>query len=528
MRKHVFLTLLILLFTDWAYPQIDTIDYYRNQARYFFSCNSFNEAKKSFMNLHSIIGSSMEFEDLKCFYFSAEKSQDTILSKELLFDLVQSNCFERWVLDKELTSEFDLKSRTYWKSIDSIVCEKEKEREKYKPYIDSITIMCKNDLVIRTGAPSDEQMRQIEAVDSANTVQLKRLIAQYGFPTWSLVGQAASGQAWLIAQHSNPEYLGVFLKSYRKAVNENNAEKSKLALMEDRHRMNEGLPQLYGSQLFGTNAFFPIANIEGVDERRQTMGLEPIKEYAKKFNLDTVVVADYFMDYHYYYSNLNMAIKAYLVGDYEKTIWSFGTLHYPFLRDLKLLCDAYLASNDTLKAVATAKKMVLCGYRLEEDTLLNGFLCDSIAREYEALVEEYRLQLDYKANALFDSIQTFNEIKKLLDTKHYPRYSIDAWNNTIPFIIQKYAENVRENDYLEFFDWLYKQVIVGNYHLFDYAELYDKVYCRLFGYMYFSQLLFPSIPIYQEEKVDERRMSIHLPDSKTWHQLKYPNLSVIN
>ena len=77
-------------------------------------------------------------------------------------------------------------------------------------------------------------------------------------------------------------------------------------------------------------------------------------------------------------------------------------------------------------------------------------------------------------------------------------------------------------------DWLYKQVIVGNYHLFDYAELYDKVYCRLFGYMYFSQLLFPSIPIYQEEKVDERRMSIHLPDSKTWHQLKYPNLSVIN
>ena len=122
------------------------------------------------------------------------------------------------------------------------------------------------------------------------------------------------------------------------------------------------------------------------------MGLEPIKDYAKKFNLDTVVVADFFMDFLYYYSNLNMAFEACSVGDFAKTVYSFGTSHYPFPRDLKLLCDVYLASNDTLKAVATAKKMVLCGYRLEEDALLDGFLRDSVAREYDALVEEYRLQ----------------------------------------------------------------------------------------------------------------------------------------
>ena len=389
-------------------------------------------------------------------------------------------------------------------------------------FVDSLNAMVARDQAIRMAPWSEENIQKMDVIDSTNTAHLKALIAQYGFPTWGLVGYAASGQAWLIAQHSNPEFLAEFLKSYRKAVKENNAEKTNLALMEDRHRMNEGLPQLYGSQLFGHNAFFPIANIDGIDERRQSMGLEPIKEYARRFNLDTIVVADFFLDYHsYYYLNLKNAFDAYWEGDYPKTIRSFGTLHYPFPRDLKLLCDAYLASNDTLKAVATARKMVLCGYRLKNDTLLNGLLRDSVAKEYAALVEEYRLQLDNKTNALFDSMQSFNAIKELLDFKQHPRYSIDAWNNIIPFIIQKHAEQVSESDYLKFFDWLYKQVIIGNYHLFDYAELYDEVYCRLFGKSYYGQKTFDKeVPLFEEEMVNERRREIQLPSIEVWEDIR--------
>ena len=387
-----------------------------------------------------------------------------------------------------------------------------------QPFVDSLNAMVTRDQAIRMAPWNEENSQKMAVIDSTNTVHLKALIAQYGFPTWSLVGYAASGQAWLIAQHSDPVFLGEFLKSYRIAAKENNAEKSKLAVMEDRHRMYEGLPQLYGSQLFGQNAFFPIANIDGVDERRQSMGLEPIKEYAKKFNLDTIVVADFFLDYHsYYYLNLKNAYNAYSEGDYPKTILSFGTLHYPFPRDLKLLCDACLACNDTLKAVATARKMVLCGYRLEEDTLLDGFLRDSVAKEYEASVEEYRLQLDCEANTLFDSTQSFNEIKELLDAKQYPRYSINAWNNIIPFIIKKHAEHVSESDYLEFFDWLFEEVKVGNYHLFDYAELYDEVYYRLFGKSYYGQKTFDKdVPLFEKEKINERRKEIQLPSIEVW------------
>ena len=399
-----------------------------------------------------------------------------------------------------------------------------------QPFVDSLNAMVARDQAIRMAPWNDEKIQKMDIIDSTNTAHLKALIAQYGFPTWSLVGHAASGQAWLIAQHSNPEFLGEFLKTYRRAVKENNAEKTNLALMEDRHRMNEGLPQLYGSQLFGNNAFFPIANIDAVDERRQSMGLEPIKEYARRFNLDTIVVADFFLDYHsYYYLNLRNAFDAYWEGDYPKTIWSFGTLHYPFPRDLKLLCDACLVTNDTLKAVATARKMVLCGYRLEEDTLLEGFLRDSVAKEYTALVEEYSLQLDDKTNVLFDSTKSFNEIKELLDSKQHPRYSINAWNNTIPFIIKKHAEQVSENDYLEFFDWLYEQVIIGNYHLFGYAELYDEVYYRLFGKSYYGQKTFDKeVPLFEEKRVNERRKEIQLPSIEVWEGIQGMNFPTDN
>ena len=165
--------------------------------------------------------------------------------------------------------------------------------------------------------------------------------------------------------------------------------------------------------------------------------------------------------------------------------------------------------------------MVLCGYRLEEDTFLNGFLRDSVTKDYEALVEEYRLQLDDKANILFDSTQSFNELKELLDAKQHLRYSIDAWNNIIPFIIKKQAEQVGESDYLWFFDWLYQQVIIGNYHLFDYAELYDEVYFRLFGKSYYGQKTFgKEVPLFEEEKVNERRKEIQLPSIEVWEGIK--------
>lgn len=462
------------------------------------------------------------YTDLWNYYVSSVIMRDSARCKDLLFRLVQSNGLGKDGPEFFFFKNWKIQSVPYWHEVDSLL--DVVQSQKCRPFIDSLEIMVQADQAIRYEDLSQEETwKRMSVIDSTNTAKLVSLIEQYGFPTWDLVGRRASQNAWLIAQHSQT-ILPWFLKRYRIEVRNNNADADCLALMEDRFRTQEGLPQLYGSQLFGSSGFFPIANVDEVDDRRFSMGLGPINEYAKGFDLDSVVVAAHFYDYHYYYVNLGKALENILNGDYAKTIQFLhpGSLHYPFPWDLKLLCDAYLSEKDTLNAVATARRMVLCGSRLDEDNLLSGFLRDSVAKDYETLVEEYRLQLDCKANVLFDSTQSFDEIRNLLDTKRFPRYNVDAWNNVIPSIIRKHAGQVSESDYLEFFDWLYGQVAVGNYHLFDCAELYDEVYCRLFGRSYFGQKAFDEeVPLFEPENVEQRRAEILLPPLEVCKRLDH-------
>lgn len=57
-------------------------------------------------------------------------------------------------------------------------------------------------------------------------------------------------------------------------------------MLEDRVRIKEGKPQLYGSQLSGNPLCFdPIEDEAHVDERRRSIGLEPLADYAKRFGL---------------------------------------------------------------------------------------------------------------------------------------------------------------------------------------------------------------------------------------------------
>jgi hypothetical protein len=76
----------------------------------------------------------------------------------------------------------------------------------------------------------------------------------------------------------------------REAVKKGNAEKSALALLEDRVALREGRKQIYGSQI-GTNKetgeyyVSPLDDPDNVDKRRAGMGLGPLAEYVKQWNI---------------------------------------------------------------------------------------------------------------------------------------------------------------------------------------------------------------------------------------------------
>lgn len=131
------------------------------------------------------------------------------------------------------------------------------------------------------------------ALDTKLLQQLEAIIAKHGWPTISLVGKEANVNAFLIIQHADLEYQKKYFPLLKAAAEKNEARKSDVAMLEDRILMREGKKQIYGSQLRRNEQtqkleLYPIEDEANVDKRRASVGLMPLKEYLKHFNLEYV------------------------------------------------------------------------------------------------------------------------------------------------------------------------------------------------------------------------------------------------
>lgn len=127
--------------------------------------------------------------------------------------------------------------------------------------------------------------------DLENLIAAKAIIAKYGWLGPQEVGMDASQGLFLIIQHADLKTQEEYLPVIRAAEKQGKLLSSNLAILEDRIRMRKGLKQVYGSQGFsdketGKKYFYPIADPDQVDSRRKSMGLIPMKEYAKAMNIE--------------------------------------------------------------------------------------------------------------------------------------------------------------------------------------------------------------------------------------------------
>ncbi len=126
--------------------------------------------------------------------------------------------------------------------------------------------------------------------DSLNLIKIIKILDEKGWVGKDKVGTPANLTLFLVIQHSNLEIQKKYLPMMQEAVKKGNEYPSSLALLEDRIAIREGRKQIYGSQL-GTNPetkksyFFPIEDPDNVNKRREKMGLGPIEEYAKHFDV---------------------------------------------------------------------------------------------------------------------------------------------------------------------------------------------------------------------------------------------------
>lgn len=121
--------------------------------------------------------------------------------------------------------------------------------------------------------------------DSARTNRLEAIIAQYGWPAPSRVGEVAAAGAFLILQHSpSKEFQRRMLPTLDTMARVGEAAGQDLALLTDRVLKGEGQPQRYGSQFDvkgGRFVLWPIADSATVDARRAALGLMPLADYEQ-------------------------------------------------------------------------------------------------------------------------------------------------------------------------------------------------------------------------------------------------------
>jgi hypothetical protein len=121
--------------------------------------------------------------------------------------------------------------------------------------------------------------------ERARTERLRRIVAERGWPTRTLVGDDGATAAWAIAQHSDldPAFQQQALELMRQAVAAEEADPGELAYLVDRVAANAGRPQTYGTQMGctpdGAPQLAPLAEPERVDALRAEAGLPPLDEY---------------------------------------------------------------------------------------------------------------------------------------------------------------------------------------------------------------------------------------------------------
>ncbi|HEY0021167.1 MAG TPA: DUF6624 domain-containing protein [Longimicrobium sp.] len=121
-------------------------------------------------------------------------------------------------------------------------------------------------------------------VDSAHTTRMREILRTHGWPGISLVGEDAAAAAFLLVQHTADNDLQRTALSLMEAAPRGEVSLPDLAMLSDRVRVRQGLPQRYGSQFSLVDGRWiadPIDDLARLDERRASMGLPPMADYVR-------------------------------------------------------------------------------------------------------------------------------------------------------------------------------------------------------------------------------------------------------
>jgi len=137
---------------------------------------------------------------------------------------------------------------------------------------------------------------RLEELHRANASRLRQIIAVFGWPGLTLVGEKGAQAAWRIALHSIGE--PAFMRQCRDLIDiashNGDVPRWQFAIIDDRIHVYEGKPQRYGTQLRnGTDGLepHPLENDSRVNSMRMHAGLPPLAQTLARARASQPVVS---------------------------------------------------------------------------------------------------------------------------------------------------------------------------------------------------------------------------------------------
>lgn len=213
-----------------------------------------------------------------------------------------------WKNKKWLKKDKDLQSLHSLKEWDDILEKVQKNLNEYeknfdqplknrleKIYLEDQTLRqllsCARDKFGENSEEMEYLWNLISWQDSLNESKIVEIIEKHGWVGKSLVGGKANMTLWLVIQHAPLDIQEKYLPLLKESVNKGESSARHLALLEDRILMRKGEPQIYGSQVTqnpetGKYEVYQIKDPEYVNQRREKIGLGPIENYLKNWDIE--------------------------------------------------------------------------------------------------------------------------------------------------------------------------------------------------------------------------------------------------
>ena len=136
--------------------------------------------------------------------------------------------------------------------------------------------------------PADSAAAAFLRVKKSNYPFIADIFKRYGYPGYDFIGTTTSDKYFVLVQHSdfNVDFQQEVLQKMKKEVAKQNASGQNFAFLSDRIEINNGRPQIYGTQvnMSGNTTIKSCIDTANLDIRRKSVGLEPIQDYINQCN----------------------------------------------------------------------------------------------------------------------------------------------------------------------------------------------------------------------------------------------------